>query len=188
MIPSPWSFEPMISDQDLARLGILTLRWSHIEHVLANCLKVMLRLNDDEAVAIIFPMNLETRVNRISEVLEFNSTIHAHVRAAFTELKPIMKGLSLVRNNVVHAIVVEHDDEGHIFHLRSKRRTLTKQQIFSVEELTNYAAHLVQAMRFGLGFKNDPEPVYLTWPGRPEIPEFLQSVIQWPKAQGTAGH
>jgi len=182
MIASPWRFEPVISDQDLAKIGILTLRWSHIEHILGNCLKVLLRLSDDEAAAIVFPMNLETRINRIVEISEINP-LSEHAQAALNEFRPVIKGLQLVRNNVVHAILIEDEREGHVFHLRSKQRTLSKTDVFSVEELTNYAAHLVTAFRYALGFKDGIEPVLYTWPDRPPIPEFLLSTVQFPRKQ-----
>ena len=172
MIASPFRFEPLISDQDLAKLGILSLRWSHIEHTLANCLKTMLRLSDDEAVVIVFPLNLEQRLNRIDEISQINP-LNPHAQAAFDELRIVMRGIQYVRNSVVHSIVMEDEKEGHVFHLRSKMRTLTKAQVFSIEEWTNYAAHLVQALRFALGFKNQSEPVFYTWPNRPAIPDFL---------------
>src|SRR5258705_8322039 len=103
MIRSPYRFESKISDQDLAKLGILTLRWSHTEHVLANCLRIMLRLTQREARAIVFPLNLENRINRISEIAEI-TPLPPHASAAFEELKPIMKGIQFVRNNVIHSI------------------------------------------------------------------------------------
>ncbi|WP_211434868.1 hypothetical protein, partial [Bradyrhizobium diazoefficiens] len=44
MIPTPYNFEPALTDAEYAKLGVLALRWSHIEHILGNCLKVILRL------------------------------------------------------------------------------------------------------------------------------------------------
>jgi hypothetical protein len=172
MIPSPYRFEPLISDQDLAKLGILAMRWSHIEHVVANCLKVMLRLSDDEAIVMVFPLGIEQRLNRIQEISKISPLI-PHAQAAFDELRIVMRGVQYVRNSVVHSIVVEDDKEDHVFHLRSAGRTLTKAQIFSMEEWTNYASHLARALRYALGFKNQPEPVLYEWPERPAIPEFL---------------
>ena len=93
-----------------------------------------------------------------------------------------MKGITYVRNSVVHSIVLEDDNEGHVFHLRSKTRSLTKAEVFSAEEITNYAAHLVLALRLAIGFK-DGEVHGYALPNRPEIPAFLQTVIQFPKAK-----
>ncbi|MBR0993966.1 hypothetical protein JQ580_24905 [Bradyrhizobium japonicum] len=61
MIPSPYNFEPALSDQEYAKLGILALRWSHIEHILGNCLKVILRLTDEEAVIVVFSLSADQR-------------------------------------------------------------------------------------------------------------------------------
>jgi hypothetical protein len=59
MIESPFAFESMVSEQDLVKLGTLTLRWSHIEYALANCLQDILRLSEKEAIIVIFPLSLE---------------------------------------------------------------------------------------------------------------------------------
>jgi hypothetical protein len=96
------------------------------------------------------------------------------------ELRALMRGIQYVRNTVIHAIVEPAHDTEHNFRLHSKNRDLSKQQIFSVENLTNYAAHVVTALRFSLGFRDGSTFPY-TLPDRPEIPEFLRSVTQWPK-------
>jgi hypothetical protein len=49
MIPSPFWFEGKLTPEDYQKLGKLSLRWSHIDHLIANCLKKLLRLTDDEA-------------------------------------------------------------------------------------------------------------------------------------------
>ena len=141
----------------------------------------MLRLSEEEAVIIVFPMSLDQRLNRMRELAEINTLKH-NAKAALDELCVIMKGIQFVRNNVIHAIVAEDDKDGHVFHLRSKMRSLTKAEVFSVEELTNYAGHVVLALRYALGFKDDHGHNYTT-PDRPEIPTFLQSVIQFPKSK-----
>jgi hypothetical protein len=58
MIPTPFSFEPELSDQDLQKIGHLSIKWAGLEHLIGNCLKVMLRLSDDEARIVVFSMNL----------------------------------------------------------------------------------------------------------------------------------
>jgi hypothetical protein len=128
---------------------------------------------------MVFPLNLEQRINRIKDILQI-TPVDPRAKACFDEFRVVMKGVQYVRNSVVHSIVIEDEAEGHVFHLRSKMRTLTKAEIFSAEELTNYAAHLAQAFRYGLGFKNSPEPVFYTLPDRPDIPLFLHSVVQFP--------
>jgi hypothetical protein len=42
MIQSPFRYEANLTSADFEKLGRLSLRWSHTEHVIANCLKVML--------------------------------------------------------------------------------------------------------------------------------------------------
>jgi hypothetical protein len=86
-----------------------------------------------------------------------------------------MPAIQYVRNNVIHAFVTEGD---HEFRLHSKQRMLTKAEVFSTEELTNYAAHVTLALRWALGFGSDPSGHSYTLPKRPEIPEFLQSKFQ----------
>jgi hypothetical protein len=49
MISSPFWFEDKLASEDYQKLGKLSLRWSHIDHLIANCLKKLLRLTDDEA-------------------------------------------------------------------------------------------------------------------------------------------
>jgi hypothetical protein len=44
MIESPFRYEKNFTAKDYETLGKLWLRWSHIDHVLANCLKRLLRL------------------------------------------------------------------------------------------------------------------------------------------------
>ena len=177
MIETPFMFEESMSDEDFRKIGQLSLRWSHIEHITGSCLKAVLRLSDDEARVVVFPISLEQRVNRIGELSEIKP-LPENARFPFAEFKALLKGIQYVRNNVVHAII-EGGKGGHSFHLRSKNRTLSKAEIFSSEEITNYAAHVVIALRYGLGLKHGSSPGS-TLPDRPEIPEFLRSVIRWP--------
>src|SRR5450631_1399373 len=172
MIESPFIFESLMSDETLAKLGTLTLRWSHIEHALANCLKNILRLSEKEALIVIFPLSLDMRLNRIQELSEIKPLI-PHAQAAFDELRIVMRGIQYVRNSVVHSVIILDDKDGHAFHLRSKTRTLTTDQVFGIEEWTNYAAHLVRALYFALRSKGSPEPELYAWPDRPAIPSFL---------------
>jgi hypothetical protein len=180
MIPSPYNFEPALTDQEYAKLGVLALRWSHIEHILGNCLKVLLRLTDEEAIIIVFPLSADQRAEKIKQLAELNP-LPEHAQKAFDKLRPVLKGIQYVRNNVVHSIVGEDETDGHVFHLRSKKRSLTKAEVFGSEEITNYAGHLVIALRYGLGFKDGLPPTEYTLPDRPAIPEFLESVVHFKK-------
>lgn len=175
MLQTPYLFEPNLSPEDYQRLGVLSLRWSHTEHVIGNCLKTMLRLTEQEAIVMVFPLGLEQRLGRMKDLAAI-SDLNAEAQVALNELLLIMKGIQFVRNNVVHAIVVDDAKDGHVFHLRSKQRALTKAQIFSAEELTNYAAHAAYSLRFALGLKGDVGQRH-PLPDRPEIPEFLRELI-----------
>jgi hypothetical protein len=181
MLDTPFRYEAELSPEDYQKIGQLSLKWSQTEHVIGNCLKVMLRLTDEEAIAMVFPLSLDMRLARIEALSEINP-LNADARAAFDELKLVMKGIQYVRNSVAHAVVIEDTKEGHVFHLRSKDRTLTKAEIFSIEELTNYAAHAVLSLRYALGFKG-VEGSRHTLPERPEIPPFLRTVIQVQKVR-----
>jgi hypothetical protein len=83
-----------------------------------------------------------------------------------------MRGIRAVRNNVVHAVLIEEE-----FKMRSNDRTFTKEQIFESEELTNYAGILALTLRHELGEQdpayNPPDPL----PSRPVVPDFLKSYI-----------
>ena len=87
-----------------------------------------------------------------------------------------MGGIEYVRNNVIHAVMAEDKDQGVLFRLHSKNRSLTKEQVFSSEEISNYAAHAAIALRLALGIEGSPDAQH-TLPDRPEIPEFLRELI-----------
>jgi hypothetical protein len=176
MIPTPFHFEPELSPDEFMKIGQLSLRWSHTEHIVGNCLRAMLDLSMEEAIIMIFPLSLEHRLRRMKEIAAIRP-LNQQAKAALDELQIIMKGIQYVRNSVAHAIVEEHDEEGHVFHLRSKQRTLTKKEIFSAVELTNYAGHVTLALRYALGGKDFPDGHGYTLPERPEIPAFLQELI-----------
>lgn len=185
MLDTPFRFEEELTSEEFQKLGQLSLRWSHTEHIIGNCLKVMLRLTDEEAVAMIFPLPVERRLDKIKE-LSALTPLNSDAQAAFDELRDVMRGIQYVRNNVIHAIVINHPDHGQLFHLRSKGRSLRKAQIFSCEELTNYAAHAALSLRYALGLKGSPGERF-PLPDRPEIPEVLRELIPVRK-QGDGQH
>ena len=166
MIAVPYRFEPDLSAEEFMKLGQLSIRWSHIEHVLGMCLKRLLRLSDDEAIIMVFPLSLDQRLRRMTELAE-STPVDEVALGPLNELKLIMPAIQYVRNNVIHALVTEGD---HEFRLHSKQRTLTKAEVFSAEELTNYAAHVTLALRFALGFEFDSSEHSYTLPDRPVIP------------------
>jgi hypothetical protein len=175
MLDTPFRFEPSLTPEEYQKIGRLSLKWSTIEHICGNCLKTMLRLTDEEAVIIVFSLSLDQRIRRMKELAKI-SNLNQEASIALDELDWIMKGLQSVRNNVAHAIVTESDQGEHSFHLRSKQRTYTEAEVFSTEEITNYAAYAVLALRYALGLKDQPG-ARLPLPERPAIPEFLRELI-----------
>lgn len=129
---------------------------------------------------MVFSLSADQRAERIKQLSEI-SPLPEYAAEAFEELRPVLKGIQYVRNNVVHSIVGQDDSDGHVFHLRSKKRSLTKAQVFSTEELINYAGHLVLALRYGLGFKDGSPPTQYEYPERPQIPDFLKQIIHFKK-------
>jgi hypothetical protein len=177
MIPSPFWFEGKLTPEDYQKLGKLSLRWSHIDHLIANCLKKLLRLTDDEARLVVFPLSTDIRLARMRDLQELNPLPTQAAKQAFDELDRVMKGLQAVRNNVIHAVLMYADGtDAPIFELRSRSRGYTKAQVFETEELTNYAAHAALVLRHELGDK-DPAGAPGPLPARPQIPVFLKKLI-----------
>src|ERR1700730_11196197 len=111
MIPSPYNFEPALTDLEYAKLGVLALRWSHIEHILGNCLKVLLRLTDEEEIIMVFTLSADQRAEKIKQLSELHPLAQPAQRA-FKERRPVLKAIQYVRNNVVHSIVGEDETDG----------------------------------------------------------------------------
>jgi hypothetical protein len=176
MIESPFRYEKNFTAKDYETLGKLSLRWSHIDHVLANCLKRLLRLKDDEAQAIVFQLSADYRFDRILELDKLKPLQKKKAVRALEELCLLMGGLRQVRNNVAHAVLMPSEAD-QIFESRKTRRGFTKTQIFATEELTNYAAHAALVLRHELGDKdpaNAPGPL----PPRPEIPDWFGTLAK----------
>jgi len=146
--------------------------------MIANCLKRQLRLSDDEARIVIFPLNTDQRLQRMRALQKLTPLPTPTAKHAFDELELTMKGLKVVRTNVVHAVIMPASDIADpTFELRSHSRRFTKAQVLETEELTNYAAHAACVLRHELG-DIDPNSTPDPLPGRPAIPEFLQKFIQ----------
>jgi hypothetical protein len=174
MLASPFRFDEELPAKDFERLGRLSLRWSHIDHMIANCLKILLGLDEDQAMIMIFPLTSEVRLQRIEQLTKLRPMRSPKATKAFQELRKVINGIRAIRNYVAHAVLIEG-----VFVMRSKgRRSFTKEQIFETEELTNYVGILVLTLRNELG---EPDPLYsppATLPDRPPIPEFLEQFIQ----------
>ena len=173
MLNSPFRYEEWLTPGEYQKLGELMLRWSHIDHIIGNCLSAMLRLSPEEAAAMVFPLSMDLRLQRLKKLVRIHG-ISEEAQNALDALVGVMEYIKKVRTNVVHAIMVDDAEDGLLFHLRSKQRTLTKDQVFQAEELTNYAAHAVMSFRYALGLKDAPD-VRHSLPDKPEIPDFLRN-------------
>jgi hypothetical protein len=167
-------FEYVLTDEELKKLGELSLTWSHIEHTIGNCLAELLKLDGDEGTAIVFPLGIEQRLRYLRALTGKMNDPTKKYLAEFCQLSP---GLQAVRNSVAHGILVNDVAQGPLFHLRSKDRTLSKADIFACEDLTNYMAHLAICLRYAIGFKSGAR-LQPTLPDRPEIPECLRAYVQ----------
>jgi hypothetical protein len=65
LITSPYRFEEQWSDDDFATIGRLAMRWALTEHILKNCLRVKLGLPLEEANLMIYPLSMETVLQKI---------------------------------------------------------------------------------------------------------------------------
>ena len=70
MIKTPYHFEADLSDQDLQKIGQFACRWALIEHTIANCLRVMLGLEMEEARLKVFSLTLHQRMEQISKLAD----------------------------------------------------------------------------------------------------------------------
>jgi hypothetical protein len=175
MTQSPYRFEEQWCEADFAAIGRLALRWALTEHILKNCLRARLGLSLEEANVMIYPLSLETVLQKI-DGLQKIKPLPRKAAEIYSELNPIVRALQTVRNDAVHSVIKE-TDSGLVFENRAKGRTLTKEEIFSCEDLTNYASQIAIKFRYALGFKEGPKPPRKL-PPRPVIPEFLKSKIQ----------
>jgi hypothetical protein len=178
MIPTPYRFEPEFSDQEFAKIGQFTVRWSHMDHTVGNCLRVLLDMSPKTATVLIFPLSLDARMSHIDRFSKLQP-LEPLPAAIFGELKPLIKAMQYIRNSAIHGIVIDSGGaEEPYFELRSKNRKVTKPQLFGCEDLINYTAHAVQAFRFSLGEKESPwggpwGPHDYALPHRPDVPDWL---------------
>jgi hypothetical protein len=171
MIECP--FEYHLTDDELRKLGEMSLTWSHTEDVIGNCLKALLRFNDQEALDLIFPLGLEQRMRWLKGLKD---RMNEDATWALNELELILKGLHSVRNNVIHGTIIQDTRDGPLFHLKSKDRVVTKDDLFECEEFTNYCAAVAHRLRTALRFPLDAS-VPSTFLERPAIPKALREYI-----------
>jgi hypothetical protein len=134
-----------------------------------------MRLSEEEAIVLVFPQTTDRRIQVISALSAVNP-LPPDAKQAFEEFVWAWKKIQQIRNLLIHAIVDEPTSSGEVyFHLRSKKKSWRKDDVFSAEELTNFAAHAAQSLRFALGSKEQPgerRPL----PPRPVLPTFLASL------------
>jgi hypothetical protein len=171
MIDPPFEYD--LSEKELQKLGEMSLIWSHTGQMIGNALMTLLRLSGDEGRVMVFSLRMDQRLRRLYEIASLGSELSDGASVAIEELKAIMPAIQFVRNNTVHAVLVNDTSRELLFHLRSKDRVLTKKQIFAVEELTNYACHVALAAWWNLGTSSWQKPL----PERPSIPEFLRHLV-----------
>lgn len=184
MIPTPFLFEANLSAEEFQKLGQFALRWSHIDHVIGNCLRRLLDMSPKHATVLIFPLNLDLRMQKIGEISKLQP-LTEYQQALFDELRPCIKAMQFIRSSAVHGIVIDvGGDNEPFFHLRAKSRNITKRQLFGCEDIINYTGYVTMAFRFSLGDKeNDPEGSTYALPDRPPIPDFLPNECRaFPKA------
>ena len=175
MIKTPYHFEADLSDQDFQKIGQFACRWAHIEHTIANCLRVMLEMGPEPATIMIFPLSLDLRMSRIRELAK-QRFLTGYQLALLAELRPLIKAMQYLRNTTLHGVAMSlgDDPDQTYFNLRSKGRSLTRGELFSCEDLINYTAHVTQAFRLSLGDKTyeDHEGHTYALPHRFTYPSF----------------
>ena len=68
MLNSPFQYETWLSPEEYQKLGELSLRWSHIDHMIGNCVAAMLKLSAEQAAIMVFPLNAERRLDRVKDL------------------------------------------------------------------------------------------------------------------------
>jgi len=135
-------------------------------------------MSPETATVLVFPLSLDARMSHIDRFADIQP-LEPLPAALFDELKPLVKAMQYIRNSAIHGIVI-HSGSGEepYFELRSKGRKITREQLFSCEDLINYTAHVVQAFRLSLGEKESTwtegwAPHEYALPDRPAVPEWL---------------
>jgi len=176
VIKTPYHFEANLSDQEFQKIGQFACRWAFIEHMIGNCLRVMLKMEmEPDATVMIFPLSLETRMTRISKLAK-QRFLTGYQLAVLAELRPLIKAMQYLRSTVLHGIVTSFgDDDDPHFHLRSHSRNVNIKDLFACDDLIKYTAHVTEAFRLSLGDKTIEGHEGHTYelPRRPHIPEFL---------------
>lgn len=165
-------FTTGLTDSELKKLGELILTWSGTEHMLGSALSHLLRVSDDEATALVYPMGLQTKLHWIYTLAPNRATTERS-QYLIKELKFIMEYVQTVRNTVIHGILMGGLSEDVSFHLRSKSRSIRKEDVWAAETPTDYAATIVAHLCWELaGVESLPALASgLPLPDRPVLPE-----------------
>jgi len=131
MVKTPYGYEGLLSDQDFQKIGQFACRWAYIEHTISNCLRVILEMEPEDATVMIFPLTLDTKMARISELAR-PTRLTEYQLAVFAELTPLIKAMQFLRNTTLHGVVLSHgSDERIYFNLRSKNRSVNRNDLLS---------------------------------------------------------
>src|SRR5262247_766726 len=102
VIKTPYHFEADLSDQEFQKIGQFACRWAHIENTIGNCLRVLLGMGPKHATIMIFPLSLDHRMTRISELLARQPTLlNDYQRSVLAELRPLIKAMQYLRNTAL---------------------------------------------------------------------------------------
>ncbi len=176
MLDPPDFLDPEFTAEEFQKIGLLTIRWAHIDHLIGNCLARLLLLSAEQARVVVFPLTEDRRMATINELAQ-KKRMKKDAVAALKEMNWVLPAIRSIRNNVVHTVVFQDETGEHHFELRSKMRRFSMEQVFAAEELTNYAAHAVLAFRLALGLKSGMGGRHAL-PDRPAVPECLRAYFQ----------
>lgn len=167
-------FEFALSDSELRDIGELLLTWSHTEQVVGYCLKAALKLDEDRAVKDVYPLSIEKRIHGLIKTRSKLNDDAQMALDAFIEVKDYWQA---IRNAVAHCILIHDTQSGTLFHLRSKARTFTKDDVFECKELTLYCANVVMSLRYAIGLTNNEDYRKPLPAEKPFIPAALRECI-----------
>src|SRR4051794_11247706 len=106
MIETPYKFEANFSPEEFQKFGQFAVRWSHIEHTIANCLRVMLNFDPKQASVMIYPLSLDTRMSRMAERIKL-IPLQPEQMVLFEELKPLIRAMQHLRTTTLHGTFVD---------------------------------------------------------------------------------
>lgn len=185
MLETPFDFEAKITPEEYHKLGRFVMRCALIEQIIGNCLKVMLRLTDEQALLVVFDWTFSKKIDMLRDV-GATVKLNARGRAALDEFLAVIRAIQFVRNNAVHGVFYEDPAGKRVLRRRPKDIEQALEEVFETEELSIYAAHAIYSLRFALGFKKGAIRARFALPQRPAVPGFLRTRVQWPQTPSKA--